>query len=104
MHAESGEARKAAAAERLPQEPQDRSAACRVAVQTPGGRITRLFSPGDAVQAVYDFALQALSDEQAEGEFVLVPAVPGGQPLSELQASLAEAGAAGGLLRLQWVD
>lgn len=100
----SGADRKAAAAERLLPEPADKSQAVRVGLQLPGGREVRFFAADAPVGALYDLALQKLSDEQAQGEFTLVPTAPGSSPLSDHAVSLRDAGVAGGMLRLQFSD
>lgn len=100
----SGADRKAAAAVRLLPEPTDRSQAVRVGMQLPSGREVRMFTADAPVGALYDFALQKLTDEQAECEFTLVPTAPGCSPLNDHKVSLTDAGVAGGMLRLQFSD
>lgn len=100
----SGADRKAEAAARLAPEPTDQSNAVRVGMQLPSGRAVRKFAADTPVESLYDWALQNLTNEQAEMEFTLVPAAPGSQPLSDLAQTLQDAGVAGGMLRLHFND
>jgi hypothetical protein len=73
-------------------------------MQLPNGREVHMFTADAPVRALYDYALQKLTDEQAECDFQLVPIAPGSKPLSDLATSLQDAGIAGGMLRLQFLD
>ena len=99
----SGADRKAAAAERLQPEPTDGSEAVRVGLQLPSGRQVRKFAADAPVGALYDFALQHLTDDQAGEEFTL-GVHPGGAPLMDREVLIEDAGVAGGMLRLQFSD
>lgn len=98
----SGADRKAAAAARLLPEPTGSSQALRVGFQLPSGRQVRRFAADAPVGALYDVALQHLSDEQAEADFTLVP--PGSSPLTDHEVSLKDAGVGSCMLRLQFSD
>ena len=98
----SGPERKAAAAQRVPAEPPQAGSA-RVALQLPSGRAIRRFAPDDPVDAVFDYALTQLGDDEAAAEFDLV--MVGGGALSERRGeTVGGAGLNGMLLRLQWQD
>jgi hypothetical protein len=87
---------------RLDARPQ-RVESCRVALQLPDKRIVHSFAEQDTVQSVYDVATTSLPDGKATSAFQLVVNSTAGQPLTDMNATVAEAALPGSLLRLAWL-
>lgn len=93
------------AAARLPAEPEEGPASCRVAVRLPdGSRKQRRFLKEDAVQALMDFCVTEVEEAAGGRLFKLVPTYPGAVPLTDPAETLQTAGVANVMLAMQWLD